>query len=337
MTSRRLILALPALPLAVIAVLAAMIAFGTADPPPPLASVYDNVKRMDFSGAPPLERYTARDGTPLAYRAYAAEGNQVAVLVHGSAGNSLGMNMLAKHLAAAGVTAYALDMRGHGASGRRGDIDYAGQLDDDLADFMALIRPQHPSSRFILIGFSAGGGFTVRFSGGRYGDLFDRYVALAPYLGPAAPTNQAGNGGWAVAYVPRIIAIALLNQVGVHWFDGLPVIAYARRPDPAQPLPTYSYRLAANFRADYDYLGDFARAKRPITVIVGAVDDEMIAANYEPAITPVRFDVVVKVLPGLGHIDMVSAPRALDATTAAVCAELLRPQRRLANAASPSR
>jgi non-heme chloroperoxidase len=50
----------------------------------------------------------------------------------------------------AGVTAYALDVRGHGASGRRGDIDYIGQLDDDLADFMAQIRADHPNAACAL-------------------------------------------------------------------------------------------------------------------------------------------------------------------------------------------
>jgi non-heme chloroperoxidase len=341
MTPRRLILAFFALPLIVVATLAGMITFGTAEAPPPLASVYDNTKRMDFSGAPELQRYTARDGAALAYRAYPAVGpsghDRVAVLVHGSTGSSLGMNMLAKRLAASGFTAYALDMRGHGASGRRGDIDYIGQLDDDVADFVAAVRPQHPNGCFTLVGFSAGGGFTARFAGGPDGNLFDRYILLAPYLGPAAPTNQPGNGGWAVAYLPRIYAIAALNQVGIHWFDGLPVVAYAKRPDPAAPLPTYSWRLSANFRADLDYLGDFERAKKPMTVIVGAADDEMIASHYEPAIAPVRFDIIVKVLPGLGHIDMVSAPAALDTVVKAATSEPLGFQTNAANAVSPSR
>jgi non-heme chloroperoxidase len=44
------------------------------------------------------------------------------------------MNPLAKTLQAEGVTVYAPDLRGHGSSGRRGDIDYIGQLDDDLVD-----------------------------------------------------------------------------------------------------------------------------------------------------------------------------------------------------------
>ena len=51
----------------------------------------------------------------------------------------------------------------------------------------------------LLIGFSAGGGFALHFAGSNKSALFDRYVLLAPYLGPWAPTNQPHAGGWAVA------------------------------------------------------------------------------------------------------------------------------------------
>jgi pimeloyl-ACP methyl ester carboxylesterase len=59
----------------------------------------------------------------LAYRAYPGGGQQVAVLIHGSAGQSPGMHALARTLNETVATVYALDVRGYGASGRRGDID----------------------------------------------------------------------------------------------------------------------------------------------------------------------------------------------------------------------
>jgi alpha-beta hydrolase superfamily lysophospholipase len=71
-------------------------------------------------------------------------------------------------------------MRGHGESGRRSDIDDIGQLDDDLADFKRYVRPAHQNAVYTLAGFSAGGAFALRIPGGRYGDLFDRYIAIAP-------------------------------------------------------------------------------------------------------------------------------------------------------------
>ena len=61
-----------------------------------------------------------------------------AIVVHGSSGSSGGtIHALSRALAARGVETYAVDIRGHGASGTRGDIGYVGQLEDDLADFVA--------------------------------------------------------------------------------------------------------------------------------------------------------------------------------------------------------
>ena len=297
--------------------LGGMIAFGTAEAPPPLASVYDNVRCIDQSGLPPLQRYTARDSTPLAYRAYPGGGERIAVLVHGSTGMSNAMNALAKALNADGATVYALDMRGHGASGRRGDIDYMGQLDDDLVDFMAEIRPRHPGARFALIGFSSGGGYALRIAGGRHGDLFDGYLLLAPYLGYRSPTSRPDGGGWAAPYIPRIIALSFLDRLGIHWFEGLPIVAFARRPDPAQPVPTYSFRLALNFAPHLDYLGDFRNAKKPIAVLVGATDDEMVADAYAPLLRSVRPNLPAEVIPGVGHLGMTIDPPALAAVRAA--------------------
>lgn len=118
MRRKRMLILLIGVPAAVLLVLAGMIAFGTAAAPPPLASVYDSVQRMDMSALPPLQRYTARDGAALAYRIWPGGGQRVAMLIHGSTASSRAMNPLAKALAADGVTVYAPDMRGHGESGR---------------------------------------------------------------------------------------------------------------------------------------------------------------------------------------------------------------------------
>lgn len=318
MTKRRLVIA-GALSLPAIAIVAlfGMIAFGTAAAPPPMASVYDTIRRMDFSGLPALERYPARDGTALAYRAYPGGSERVAVLIHGSTASSRAMNPLAKALNAAGATVYALDMRGHGDSGRRGDIDYIGQLDDDLADFVALVKPRHPGASFTLIGFSSGGGFTLRIAGGAHGDLFDRYILLAPYLGHSAPSSRQDGGGWVAPYIPRIMGLAILDRLGIHAFEGLPIVAFARRPDPKEPIPTYSFRLALNFAPHLDYLSDLRHAHKPVTLLVGAADDEMHADQYAPLMQSVRPDIPVEVIPDIGHIALTMEPRALDAIRAA--------------------
>src|SRR5258708_11441873 len=99
--------------------------------PPPLTSISETARAVDRSTMPDLARFQARDGTGLAYRHYparAASVGRVAILIHGSSGSSTSIHALADALAARGVETFAVDVRGHGASGARGDIGYVGQL-----------------------------------------------------------------------------------------------------------------------------------------------------------------------------------------------------------------
>ena len=161
---------------------------------------------MDFSTLPVVDRFQARDGTMLGYRHYPARGTpvgRIAILVHGSSGSSRSaIQALSQALAARGVENYAVDIRGHGESGTRGDIRYFGQLEDDLADIVAEIRKVHPAEALTLIGHSAGGGFALRVAASPIQNLFARTVLLAPYLGYDAPSNRPDAGGWASADIP---------------------------------------------------------------------------------------------------------------------------------------
>ena len=124
------------------------------------------------------------------------------------------MHQVANTLAAKGITAVAMDVRGHGASGTRGDIAYLGQLDDDLMDLVAKLRKTDANATFSLIGHSSGAGFVLRIAGGPDGRAFERFVLLAPYLGYSAPTNRPAEGPalWASPDLPRIFATILLEQ-----------------------------------------------------------------------------------------------------------------------------
>lgn len=291
---------------------AGLVAFGAGEPPPPLAGINNAFSNADWSALPALQSYVARDGTPIAYRAYAAGGERVAVLVHGSSGSARGMHAVGLALARQGVTAYALDMRGHGASGRRGDIDYPDQLEDDVADFLALLRQRHPGARFTLIGHSSGGGFTLRFAGGRYGEGFDRYVMLAPFIHQDAPTARPGTGGWAKPYIPRMIGLTLLDRMGLKWFQDLPVLAFAVPAGAPERTVAYSYRLQRGFRPHDDWRGDVRALRRPASVIVGGRDSLFVAAAYGPALEPLSARIKVRLLADVDHIGLVLDPAALQ-------------------------
>ena len=286
--------------------------------PPELRSISSARGTVDMSTLPPIQRFQARDGTALGFRHYAAVGTatgRVAVVVHGSSGSS-GNNIHAVSwaLAQRGVESYALDIRGHGVSGTRGDIAYIGQLEDDLADFVAELRKTNPDAPLTLIGHSSGGGFALRVAGSQIQNLFERTVLLAPYLGYNAPTTEPGTGGWANADTPRIIALIILRKIGINCCDALPVVAFAVPPNSAKTLvPAYSERLRSNFGVHQDFRTDLAAASRPVTIFSGADDELMIAGKYVDAMHGVGLPVDVKLIPGANHMGIVGLPAAVSA------------------------
>jgi len=280
---------------------------------PELRSVSETARAVDRSTMPGLDHFTARDGTLLSYRHYPARGTatgKIAILVHGSSGSSVAVHALADALAGHGVETYAPDIRGHGSSGTRGDIAYLGQLDDDLADLVAEIRKAAPNAPLTLLGHSAGGGFVLRVASSPIKDQFARTVLLAPYLGYDAPTNRP-SGNWASPDIPRILGLIVLHKLGIACCDALPTLAFAVPLDSARILAaTYSDRLMRNF-ATRGYKADFAAVTRPMTLIAGAEDELMLSDKFADAVHAVAPNVDVKLIDGINHMQIVSAPKAV--------------------------
>ncbi|MBR0777700.1 alpha/beta fold hydrolase [Bradyrhizobium diazoefficiens] len=298
-------------------ILAAMIAT-PLQRPPELHSVSDSVKIVDFSTMPPLERFQARDGTWIGFRHYASKGaptGRGAIFIHGSSGSSGTVNHALTHaIAEHGVETWALDMRGHGGSGTRGDIGYVGQLEDDLVDFVAVVRKSAPDLPLTLIGHSAGAGFSLRVAATPImQDMFVRTVLLAPYLGYDAPTNKPHSGGWANADIPRFLGLAALRKLGIDCCSQLPVLAFAVPPNYDKVLvSTYSDRLMRNF-ATRGYRLDFPAVAHPMTIFGAAEDEMMISAKYAETVQALKPSVDVKMLDGINHMGIVTNPKAVSA------------------------
>jgi non-heme chloroperoxidase len=311
---------------------AGLIVFGTSKPPPAAAAITGPFSAIDDRGLPELRRYQARDGAQLSFREYPALGRQVAVLIHGSAGSSGDMHPLALALQGLGITVLVPDLRGHGSNRPHGDIAYVGQLDDDLADLIAKKKPGLPNTVWTAVGFSSGAGFTLRVAAeAPLGQSFDRYILVSPYLRYNAPSVRRTNSGakreasgsapaaaqsWAAVSTGRIIGLTILNFIGVHVWDGLPVIAFPVPADMDSVTRTYSWRLQRNFGAHEDYLADIRGAARPVQVYVGGADELLDAEKLRTEFQSLRRDISVFILPGLGHADMVTRPNAIRAIVA---------------------
>ncbi|MCK1366372.1 alpha/beta fold hydrolase [Bradyrhizobium sp. 62] len=297
-------------------ILAAMIAT-PLERPPEMRSVSDSAKGIDWSTLPALERFQARDGTWIGFRHYAAIGavtGRGAIFIHGSSGSSGTVNHALTHaIASRGVETWALDIRGHGGSGTRGDIGYVGQLEDDLVDFVAELRKTAPDLPLTLIGHSAGAGFSLRVAATPImQDMFVRTVLLAPYLGYDAPTNKPRAGGWANFDLPRFLGLATLRKLGIDCCAQLSVLALAVPASSAKYLvSTYSDRLTRNF-ATRGYRIDLPAVTHPITIFGGAEDEMMISDKYAETVQAIKPSVDVKIIDGINHMGIVTNPKAIS-------------------------
>ncbi|GIX14580.1 MAG: alpha/beta hydrolase [Paracoccaceae bacterium] len=261
----------------------------------------------------PPAPWRAPDGATLWLRHYRPAGADLplVVMLHGSGWHGLQFDALARRVAAAGLAEVLVpDLRGHGPmSERRGDLDYIGQLEDDLA---ALIRAHaRPGQRVILLGHSSGGGLALRMAGGRHGGLIDGAVLLAPYLGHDAPTARPGSGGWARPLVRRIIGLSLLDRLGLTALHGLTVVQF-RFPGSVLDGPLgdsatrgYSYRMNVSY-APRPGLADVP-ALPPFLLVAGAADEAFRAEAYRPALEALTGRGRYLPVPGMGHPGIVDA------------------------------
>lgn len=308
------------IPLALMTIaIAAALWLGGPRPIAPMASINEPFAKVDFSAVPPNSRFTARDGAQLAWLHYPpvnpGSATRRIVLVHGSSARGRSMHPMAQALAAAGFDVAALDLRGHGDSGERGHIAYIGQLEDDLEDFMQTQAWPGPTS---LLGFSSGGGFVLRFAADQRAPLFDRYLLLSPFLHQASPTKRPGNDDWVSIGLPRIVALSILNSLGITAFNHLPTLRFGLNEVAREQLTEqYDHSLATNFRPHNDYAQDIRRIQRPLRIVAGTDDELFDAALFTSVFKEAGHAVPVTLVPGVNHMGLTLDATALRAVVAA--------------------
>jgi non-heme chloroperoxidase len=319
---RKIVIVIACLLVVVVAVLACMLAFGTGAPPEMLASLGAPFRLVNFSDLPAVQKIPASHGTPIAFRAWgekpqSSDTPMVVIAIHGSSAQSASIHPLGKALSAEGIPVYAPDIRGHGDTGIRGDIDYAGELDDDLGDFTAMVRARYPNAKLVLMGFSSGGGYALHVAATPLGKMFVRTVLLSPMLGPFAPTYKT-HQKYARPFMPRIIALVALDHLGIHAFDHLTTLLLAIDPARADILVGhYSWLLMRAFGTS-DYAADLRNSHTPLAVVVGEQDELFSAEKFAPTVDAVRPGTPVTIIPGLSHTQLTTDPSAVPAIVAAV-------------------
>lgn len=269
----------------------------------------------------PLTPIPMRDGFPLQVRQLSAQAADapLLVLVHGSGWHGQQFDGLAARLTKV-ADVVVPDLRGHGERpGRRGDVDYIGQFEDDLADLITATA--QPGQKVVLAGHSSGGGLVVRFAGGTHGGLIDGAVLMAPFLHHAHETTRPNSGGWAQVLTRRIIGLSILNTFQIKALNHLPIIQF-RMPQDVLDGPlghtattAYSFRLNTGFAPRSGKLNDVA-ALPPFLLVVGSEDEAFVASAYMPAMTALTDQGRYAIVDGVNHLGIVDADETQTAIEA---------------------
>lgn len=260
------------------AVLAGLVFFSTTEEPS------GNMESFAFSEVkesgpdlPELSFYKGADGERLAYRSYQSEESErIVIMLHGSGYHSRYLHPLAEGLAAReAATVVTPDLRGHGPTAeRRGDVDYVGQIEDDLEQLIDHVREAYPEASLYLGGHSSGGGSVIRFAGGAAEADVDGYILLAPYIHHNSEVNQNTDEGWSNPNIPRMAALSIFNSLGATFFNGKDVISFNMPENYRDGTETlyYSYRLQTSMHPRDDYDKDIQGLEADTLVIAGEKD-----------------------------------------------------------------
>lgn len=285
------------------------------DEPPEETIDFDGLDQIDEEALPSRHQYATPDATFPKYRRYdAGNAETVLIFLHRSGLDSRSLQPMATAISDAGVAHVVTpDLRGHGPEPeRRGDVDYLGQLVDDLRHLIKTVGKIYPDTTVVVGGHGDGGGLAVRFASTPSGSLVDAYLLLAPYLGPDASTTRPAAGGWAEYYMDRIIMLRIFTGFGILGYNDMTVVEFDM-PEAVQDgneTLSYSYRLMASYIPDdEDDVTEMAAAR--CLTLVGSDDETAYPDRYEP-LFPDHEDATIEIIDGISHLGVVLDDTAFE-------------------------
>jgi len=141
------------------------------------------------------EHVQARDGTSLLLRHWSVPTGTPPwarmLIVHGLAEHSGRYEHVGGAVAAAGIEAEGIDLRGFGGSGGpRASVDRFGRFHDDLEDRLLVLAAAVPAAPVVLYGHSMGGLVSLGYVLDPAREMPDLLVLSAPAIAAALPAWQ---------------------------------------------------------------------------------------------------------------------------------------------------
>jgi pimeloyl-ACP methyl ester carboxylesterase len=222
--------------------------------------------------APVTERVTSLDGVQIAYRMWGAPSDRGIVLVHGGGAHSRWWDHIAP-LLTAGRLVIAIDLSGHGDSGRRASYGFDAWAHEVLAVAADAGLTEPP----VVIGHSMGGIVTLRLAS-MFGSRIEGAVVVdSPLRDPAPeeraarrerifrqlivyPTREAILARFrpvpdqpVLGFIAEHVAATSIRQVEGGWVWKWDPAVFSSRGVPTAPLSRLDCR-AALFRAEHGIL-----------------------------------------------------------------------------------
>ena len=143
------------------------------------------------------------------------------------------------------------------------------------------------------------------------------YVALAPIIPRTAAVRGGNAGGWNVIHLPRILGLVALNMIGVHGFDGLPIIAFNKPAGAWNGTETlaYSWRLNVSYHPHNDYGADVKAMPPESLVLVGDKDEAVDATALLDLLKASGYRGTAEILAETTHFGIFHDPAALKRMT----------------------
>lgn len=256
-----------------------------------------------------------RDNNKLFSKIYPSQSNSTLILIHGSGSESRYLESLAGKISQNNfATVVTPDLRGHGRNLiNQPDINYIGQLEEDIEDIIKYTKDSLNAEKIILAGHSSGGGLVLRYIANSSLAKVDKAIMIAPYLGHDAPTVKENSGGWVTVGIKRWVGLSMLNSIGIDNFNNKPVLFFNRPKAYEDSLQTksYSYRMALNF-APENYEQDIAKLETHSLVLVGEEDESFYSNKFKDVFKPASAYTDIQIMENVNHLDIVKDKEVLN-------------------------
>lgn len=265
----------------------------------------ESLARIPLPPMAPLVRYKARDGTNLPYRIYPSASPKVLIFIHGSTYHGGGYQLLGQAISrSGGATVVLPNVRGHYRSGKAaGDVEYIGQLEDDISDLIAELSRQGHIGPYYLGGHSSGGGFAIRFSSSPYAHKIQNYLLLAPAI-PGSPTFRPEIEHHANVHTKRLLGLFIFNFLGIHAFDHMKVVTFNKPlhlQDRTETL-AYSHRLNLSYHPRFTLDRDLSSLPKGSLMLIGSTDEVIDAVELVKLFDKHAKSTRTETIPHINHI-----------------------------------